>query len=71
MVETVEDGKNGILVDPNDVHGFSNAIGRIFSDKRLAQSMGQESLRLAKEKFDWKLIAGQTKTVYTEVCGGK
>jgi glycosyltransferase involved in cell wall biosynthesis len=69
MPETVEDGVNGTLVDPGDIHGFSGAISAIFSDKELAQRMGQASLKLARDRFSWERIAELTCSVYREVTG--
>ncbi len=69
MPETVEDGVNGMLVAPGDIHGFSGAISAIFSDKGLAERMGQASLKLAQDRFSWERIAELTCSLYREVTG--
>jgi glycosyltransferase involved in cell wall biosynthesis len=50
--ETVEPGVNGILVPPRDVPALSDAMERFIQTPALARSMGDESARIARERFD-------------------
>lgn len=49
--EVINDGKNGILVHPDDVHGFAQAIGRLLRTPQLALSMGRAGREHARKHF--------------------
>jgi glycosyltransferase involved in cell wall biosynthesis len=40
--EAVTDGENGFLLEPRDVDGFADRIGRLLGDPSLAERMGRE-----------------------------
>ena len=46
----IEDGKQGFLVDENDLSGVANKISIIFKDDNILQSMVKESYDLSKRK---------------------
>lgn len=50
--ETVVEGVNGFLVPPRDVDALERAILRFIEEPALVARMGQESRRLAEERFD-------------------
>lgn len=50
--ETVVDGVNGFLVEPQDPHSLAAAMEKFILDPSLAARMGAESRRLAEEKYD-------------------
>ncbi|MFP4169296.1 MAG: glycosyltransferase family 4 protein [Desulfonatronovibrionaceae bacterium] len=50
--ETVVDGENGFLVRPRDVHSLEQAMERFIQAPELAEKMGWESLRIARNKYD-------------------
>jgi glycosyltransferase involved in cell wall biosynthesis len=50
--ETVVDGRNGLLVPSHDSSGLADAMIRLASDAVLRSRMGQESRRLAEQRFD-------------------
>jgi len=49
--EQIEDGVSGILVEPGDVHGLSQAMKRLHDDEALASEMGERARRIAQERF--------------------
>jgi glycosyltransferase involved in cell wall biosynthesis len=49
---TVEDGETGLLVPVADSDALYAAMRRFVEEPALAQSMGQASLRLVREKYD-------------------
>jgi glycosyltransferase involved in cell wall biosynthesis len=49
---TVVDGENGLLVPVGDAEALYRAMRRFVEEPALAQSMGEASLRLVREKFD-------------------
>lgn len=50
--ETVVDGRNGYLVPVKDVYRLAEAMERFIRFPRLIIDMGEESWRIAVEKFD-------------------
>ena len=50
--ETVVEGVNGLLVPPRDVDALERAMLRFIEEPALVARMGQESRRLAEERFD-------------------
>ncbi|MFA5100225.1 MAG: glycosyltransferase family 4 protein [Candidatus Omnitrophota bacterium] len=70
LPEVVKEGKNGLLVRPNDSSGLAEGLSRLLADEDLIRKMGEESLRLAKEEFSWERIAASTIGVYQDIAGG-
>jgi len=54
--ETVDDGVNGFLVPVRDVSALAAAMLRFIEAPELIETMGQESRRLAEERFDVHMI---------------
>ncbi|MDC0078265.1 glycosyltransferase family 4 protein [Deltaproteobacteria bacterium] len=54
--ETVDDGVNGFLVSVRDVNALVAAMLRFIENPDLIESMGQQSRRLAEERFDVRRI---------------
>jgi glycosyltransferase involved in cell wall biosynthesis len=54
--ETVDDGVNGFLVPVRDVKALVAAMLRFIENPDLIESMGQQSRRLAEERFDVHII---------------
>jgi len=47
--DVVQDGVNGLLVDPDDARGLSDALVRILSDRDLAERLGAAARRTGEE----------------------
>ena len=54
--ETVTDGVNGYLVEVKDVKGLINKMEYLLSNSEISQVMGNVSLKIAKEKYDVKIV---------------
>ncbi|MFW5886971.1 MAG: glycosyltransferase family 4 protein [Bacteroidota bacterium] len=54
--ETVIDGKNGILIKPDDLQSLIEAIEKLINNPIQLQKMGARSRQLAKSKFDVETI---------------
>lgn len=65
--ETIEEGANGFLIPPGDAKALAEKINLIANDKNLRAKMGQESYRIAKEKFDIHVIVKQLREIYDEL----
>ena len=56
-------GDAAVLLDPDDVNGFSESIVSIVSDKNIAENMSRKGLEQAA-KFTWRKTAEQTLKIY-------
>lgn len=54
--ETVVPGVNGFLVPPRDAQVLAEAMERFIHEPDLIVRMGQESRRLAEERFDARKV---------------
>ena len=52
--DAVEDGVNGLLVDPVDINSIAQGITRLAKDKNLRQKLGQQGRERAIEEFNWE-----------------
>ncbi len=65
--EMVEDGRTGLLVDPHDSDGIFEAVSKILSDQKLAQSMGKRAKEAAGGRFKALAVCEKTLQAYREV----
>ena len=54
--EAIENGKNGILVEPNP-EKIADAIKKLIRDRDLCKRLGDEAKKTAEEKFTWEKTA--------------
>ena len=65
--EAVEDGTNGFLIQPGDYKALAEKIDLMANDEPLREQMGQQSYKLAKEKFDIRIIIKQLQDIYDKM----
>lgn len=65
----VVDGVNGFLVPPRDAVALANRLEVLIQDPEMRSRFGEQSRRIAIERFDDRLIVGQTLEVYGELVG--
>lgn len=66
--EVIQNGKNGILVEPGNVEALVEGIDKVLSDERLREKLIEEGRKRAEE-FAWDRIAEKTFLLYQEVLG--
>jgi glycosyltransferase involved in cell wall biosynthesis len=64
MVEIVDDGYTGFLVDRGDVAQLANAISRLLRERDLRRSMGAAGRIRAEELFSWNNISRALRCEY-------
>jgi glycosyltransferase involved in cell wall biosynthesis len=69
--ETVEEGKNGLLVAVGDGQALATAILQILNDGNLAAAMAQQGRQLALERFDEQLVFERVKAEYARLLQAK
>jgi glycosyltransferase involved in cell wall biosynthesis len=67
--EVVEDGVNGLLVEPRDDRALADAIVRLLSDEGLRRRMGQAGLERVRERFTVERMVAGTAGVYARLAG--
>lgn len=67
ILEMVENGRTGFLVDPYDTKSIYEAVSKILSDEALARSMGHYAREVAKKRFMASVICEKTLQVYHTV----
>ena len=64
LPEVVRDGETGLLFDPDDVGGMSDAINGLLTHPDRAREMGEAARRLARERFCISCVIGQYIDLY-------
>lgn len=67
VLELVEDGVTGLLVESGDVSGLVNTIIHIISDRNVAHAMGELGRKIVLGKFSSERMARATEDVYCRV----
>lgn len=65
----VDDGVTGLLVDPDDVEGLTEALTRLAVDADLRRSMGQKGLSQFQARFSVEACAARFGQLYREMVG--
>ncbi len=66
LVDIIEDGKDGLLVPPNDPRQLAEAVLRLLKDPELAQSLADSLRRRVEREFSLDLMFEKTLGVYQE-----
>ena len=64
LPETVREGQEGLLVEPNDVAGLAEALARLASRREEAAAMGRNARRAVEERFRDEIRAQETLAAY-------
>lgn len=59
--------KNGILIEPNNINELKNAINELMINKEKRNNMEKESIKFAKENFDFSNSIKRLNEIYEEV----
>ena len=60
----IENGKNGILVEPENINQLSRAILKVIRSKTTGKRMGLEGYKTVKKHFSWLNVAKDTYAIY-------
>jgi glycosyltransferase involved in cell wall biosynthesis len=66
ILEVVQDGITGFLVEPARPAELAEKIRRLLDDPSLARTMGMAGRRRVEERFSWDSVAERTERVYAE-----
>jgi glycosyltransferase involved in cell wall biosynthesis len=69
--EVVEHGRNGQLVPLGDTQALADAIIEILMDPEKAECMGKEGYRMARERFDERVVFAKVIAEYSRMLAEK
>lgn len=64
--ETIENGKNGYLVEPFNTKQFSDKILYLLEHSTEAKEMGLKARRTVEQQLDWRIVVKDAMKVYDE-----
>lgn len=67
VVDIIEDGKTGFLVEPKDPQAMADRVLQVVNDRALAKRMATAALRKVKEKYTVEQMSESTLAVYKEL----
>jgi glycosyltransferase involved in cell wall biosynthesis len=65
--EIVNDGVNGILIEPGNVNELSDAMIKLANDENMRFSMGEAGMKHFKESFSWAQSIDKMEQIYMRV----
>jgi glycogen(starch) synthase len=68
--DVIEDGVNGLLVEPGDPEALARAIDRLLAERDLARRLSEGAQQRGKD-YDWDVLAGSVLAVYQGVTAGR
>jgi glycosyltransferase involved in cell wall biosynthesis len=69
--EWVEHGRTGLLIDPEDVAGISEAVLRVLEDDALVDSAAEQNRLVIEQRMNDRVISSLARETYREVLGLK
>jgi phosphatidylinositol alpha-mannosyltransferase len=66
--EVVRDGRDGLLVRPEDPGAVAEAVGRLLDDADLSKRLADAG-RESAERYSWDSVGSEIEAVYREVVG--
>lgn len=69
LTELIQDGKNGLLVEPGDEQSLEKAIWQLVEDPTLRNQLGQAARALAETEFDTAKNSAQVVSFVKQIIG--
>ncbi|BAU91581.1 group 1 glycosyl transferase [Methylorubrum populi] len=66
--DCLRDGENGLLVNPGDVRGLTQALRRVIEDDDLRQRLAESGLEECRRVYSWKAVGRQITEIYERVA---
>ena len=67
--DAVEDGKSGILVEPDDYYGLAQAIVSLLQNREKSSALGEFGQRRVREQFAWSKISARYEAAFDAPSG--
>ena len=67
--EIIEDGKNGILVEPENPQALCDAMTTVWNDRELAERLACAGYATVKQHFQWEIAAARYEATFMKLLG--
>ena len=67
--EVAKDGETALVVPPRQVRPLRDAIGRLLSDRRLAETLGRNARAHCESRYSLQRMLDGMERIYAEACG--
>jgi glycosyltransferase involved in cell wall biosynthesis len=71
LLDSVVDGRTGLLVPPRDPDALAGALHELAADPAAAERMGATARARAEQLYDWSTVAARTAAAYEAVLGDR
>src|SRR5690606_29614851 len=71
LLDSVVDGRTGLLVPPRDAHALAGALQRLADDPALAERLGSAARVRAEHLYGWSTVAARTAESYERVVAAR
>ena len=61
--EVVKNNVNGLLVNPGDINGYSNAMDKLIND-HIRKTLSKNSYKILREQFNFKTMIDKINSTY-------
>ncbi len=68
--QQIQEGKNGLLIESNNIDELKTAILKLINNDKLAQEMGRRNREIVKERYSWIESAQRLKKIYSLLLKG-
>jgi len=69
LAESVEEGRTGLLVPPDDPARLAAALERLLADGELRRELGARGVRRVGERYSSRAMGGGNRSIYQELLG--
>jgi len=66
--DVIQDGENGLLIEPKNSEQIAEAIVKLLTDKELRESLAKKGLETSR-KFEWGAIMDKIEEIYFMIVG--
>jgi glycogen synthase len=69
LAAVIDEGRNGLLVEYDDIDGLADAIAALLGDPALAERLGSAGQRKARTQFSWDAVTDRVEAAYAAALG--
>jgi len=67
--EIIEDGHNGILVEPENPQALCDAISKVWSNPDLAEQLARAGYETVRKQFQWEVASARYEAIFKNLLG--
>jgi len=67
--EIIENGQNGILVEPENPQALCDAISKVWTDPALAEQLASAGYQTVRKHFQWEVASARYEAIFMNLLG--